>query len=97
MINHLLQFLYLGTGVYMLFSFISKGPKPKTIADFWTMIWQEDVCNIVCLTNLTEGTKVRVYLRDIKYYDIHCIENRFLNKLSTMIILKEITVSINSI
>nr|XP_034321714.1 receptor-type tyrosine-protein phosphatase alpha-like [Crassostrea gigas] len=35
----------------------TQGPKPKTIADFWTMIWQEDVCNIVCLTNLTEGTK----------------------------------------
>nr|XP_034319444.1 receptor-type tyrosine-protein phosphatase alpha-like [Crassostrea gigas] len=32
-------------------------PKPKTIADFWTLIWQEEVCNIVCLTNLTEGTK----------------------------------------
>uniref|UniRef100_A0A8W8NVL1 Tyrosine-protein phosphatase domain-containing protein n=1 Tax=Magallana gigas TaxID=29159 RepID=A0A8W8NVL1_MAGGI len=32
-------------------------PKPKTIADFWTMIWQEEVGNIVCLTNLTEGTK----------------------------------------
>lgn len=54
-------------GVYMLFSFISKGPKPKTIADFWTMIWQEDVYNVVCLTNLTEGTKVRVNMRDIKY------------------------------
>ncbi|XP_065941091.1 receptor-type tyrosine-protein phosphatase epsilon [Magallana gigas] len=35
----------------------TQGPKPKTIADFWNMIWQEDVCNIVCLTNLTEGTK----------------------------------------
>ncbi|XP_052694681.1 receptor-type tyrosine-protein phosphatase epsilon-like [Crassostrea angulata] len=35
----------------------SQGPKPKTIADFWTMIWQEEVCIIVCLTNLTEGTK----------------------------------------
>ncbi|XP_052694675.1 receptor-type tyrosine-protein phosphatase epsilon-like [Crassostrea angulata] len=35
----------------------TQGPKPKTIADFWTMIWQEEVCNIVCLTNLTEGTK----------------------------------------
>lgn len=58
----------------MLFLFISKGPKPKTIVDFWTMIWEEEVCNIVCLTNLTEGTKVGVYLRDIKYHDIHCIE-----------------------
>nr|XP_034321702.1 receptor-type tyrosine-protein phosphatase epsilon [Crassostrea gigas] len=35
----------------------TQGPKPKTIADFWTMIWQEEVGNIVCLTNLTEGTK----------------------------------------
>lgn len=68
MINYLLQFLFGNScGFYMLFLFISKGPKPKTIADFWTMIWQEDVCNIVCLTNLTEGTKVRVNLRDIKY------------------------------
>lgn len=83
MINYLLQVLFGNScGVYMLFSFISKGPKPKTIADFWTMIWQEDVCSIVCLTNLTEGTKVRVNLRDIKYYDIHCIEKRFINKYS---------------
>lgn len=42
-------------GTYWYFSL---GPKPKTIADFWTMIWQEEVCIIVCLTNLTEGTKV---------------------------------------
>eukprot|EP00105_Crassostrea_gigas_P040325 XP_019924473.1 PREDICTED: multiple epidermal growth factor-like domains protein 11 [Crassostrea gigas] len=35
----------------------TQGPKPKTISDFWTMIWQEGVCNIVCLTNLKEGTK----------------------------------------
>lgn len=34
------------------------GPKPKTIADFWSMVWQEEVSNIVCLTNLKEGTKV---------------------------------------
>ncbi|XP_065933837.1 receptor-type tyrosine-protein phosphatase epsilon [Magallana gigas] len=35
----------------------TQGPKPKTISDLWTMIWQEGVCNIVCLTNLKEGTK----------------------------------------
>nr|XP_034321698.1 receptor-type tyrosine-protein phosphatase epsilon isoform X3 [Crassostrea gigas] len=35
----------------------TQGPKPKTIPDFWSMIWQEEVCNIVCLTNLKEGTK----------------------------------------
>lgn len=38
---------------------VLSGPKPKTIADFWIMIWQEEVCNIVCLTNLKEGAKVR--------------------------------------
>ena len=36
------------------------GPKPKTIEDFWTMITQEDVSTIVCLTNLKEGAKVFV-------------------------------------
>ncbi|XP_061170764.1 receptor-type tyrosine-protein phosphatase alpha-like [Saccostrea echinata] len=35
----------------------TQGPKPKTIGDFWQMIWQEDVSVIVCLTNLKEGTK----------------------------------------
>lgn len=58
---HILDFC----GFYMMFLFISIGPKPKTIADFWTMIWQEEVCQIVCLTNLTEGTKVGVYWRNI--------------------------------
>lgn len=37
----------------------TQGPKSKTIADFWSMIWQEEVSNIVCLTNLKEGTKVK--------------------------------------
>ena len=36
------------------------GPKPKTIEDFWTMITQEDVSTIVCLTNLKEGAKVSI-------------------------------------
>nr|XP_022311638.1 receptor-type tyrosine-protein phosphatase epsilon-like [Crassostrea virginica] len=35
----------------------TQGPKPKTIVDFWTMISQEEVAVIVCLTNLKEGTK----------------------------------------
>lgn len=49
----------------ILYFIILAGPKPKTISDFWTMIWQEGVCNIVCLTNLKEGTKVREYM--LKY------------------------------
>nr|XP_022305530.1 receptor-type tyrosine-protein phosphatase epsilon-like isoform X2 [Crassostrea virginica] len=35
----------------------TQGPKPKTIADFWTMVSQEEVAVIVCLTNLKEGAK----------------------------------------
>nr|XP_022305535.1 receptor-type tyrosine-protein phosphatase alpha-like isoform X2 [Crassostrea virginica] len=35
----------------------TQGPKPKTIADFWTMVSQEEVTVIVCLTNLKEGAK----------------------------------------
>ncbi|XP_078327528.1 receptor-type tyrosine-protein phosphatase alpha-like [Crassostrea virginica] len=35
----------------------TQGPKPKTIEDFWTLITQEEVSTIVCLTNLKEGAK----------------------------------------
>ena len=42
---------------------ISTGPKPKTIADFWTLISQEEVTVIVCLTNLKEGAKVFIPLK----------------------------------
>lgn len=31
------------------------------------MIWQEGVCNIVCLTNLKEGTKVTKYKAKFKF------------------------------
>ncbi|XP_062573670.1 receptor-type tyrosine-protein phosphatase alpha-like [Saccostrea cucullata] len=37
----------------------TQGPKPKTVVDFWRMIWQECVNTIVCLTNLKEGTKIK--------------------------------------
>ncbi|XP_061185850.1 receptor-type tyrosine-protein phosphatase T-like [Saccostrea echinata] len=33
----------------------TQGPKKGTVPDFWTMIWQESVKIIVCLTNLKEG------------------------------------------
>ncbi|XP_062610260.1 platelet endothelial aggregation receptor 1-like [Saccostrea cucullata] len=40
----------------------TQGPKPKTIADFWRMVWQENISIIVCLTNLKEGMKTKCAL-----------------------------------
>lgn len=37
---------------------MSTGPKQKTVNDFWKMVWQKNVVQIVMLTNLMEGTKV---------------------------------------
>lgn len=35
----------------------AQGPKPNTVSDFWCMAWQEDVNQIIMLTNLKEGRK----------------------------------------
>ncbi|XP_056002216.1 receptor-type tyrosine-protein phosphatase alpha-like [Ostrea edulis] len=37
----------------------SQGPKQNTLSDFWTMIWQENVRQIIMLTNLREGNKAK--------------------------------------
>lgn len=50
------------------------------------MVWQEEVCNIVCLTNLTEGTKVGVCLRDNEYSVIYIIYTLYYSISETSII-----------
>ncbi|XP_062607517.1 receptor-type tyrosine-protein phosphatase T-like isoform X3 [Saccostrea cucullata] len=37
----------------------SQGPKQSTLSDFWAMTWQENVTQIVVLTNLKEGAKIK--------------------------------------
>ncbi|XP_062620863.1 receptor-type tyrosine-protein phosphatase epsilon-like isoform X1 [Saccostrea cucullata] len=37
----------------------AQGPRQNTIKDFWTMIWQENVDQIIMLTNLKEGKKAK--------------------------------------
>ncbi|XP_065938709.1 receptor-type tyrosine-protein phosphatase alpha isoform X2 [Magallana gigas] len=37
----------------------SQGPKPKTVGDFWQMVWQENVFVIAMVTNLKEGKKIK--------------------------------------
>ena len=35
------------------------GPLPKTLVDFWRLVWQEKPLTIVMVTNLKEGTKIK--------------------------------------
>lgn len=35
------------------------GPNPRTLDDFWLMVWQHDVNRIVMITKLVENGKVR--------------------------------------
>lgn len=52
--------------------FMCTGPKENTFNDFWSMVWQTNVEQIVMLTNLMEGTRVinktqcLIYVNQIK-------------------------------
>ena len=38
---------------------IVSAPTPKTLVDFWRMLWEQNIEHIVILTQLVEGAKVR--------------------------------------
>lgn len=44
----------------VLIFFIRTGPKQNTVSEFWCMVWQEDIDQIIMLTNLKEGRKVKI-------------------------------------
>lgn len=45
--------------VVMTFALLNDlGPRQNTVGDFWLMVWQENVSQIVMLTNVMEGKKV---------------------------------------
>ena len=35
------------------------GPIPKTVVDFWRLIWQEHPPTIVMVTNIKEGSRIK--------------------------------------
>ncbi|XP_061191969.1 receptor-type tyrosine-protein phosphatase kappa-like [Saccostrea echinata] len=37
----------------------TQGPISKTIADFWKMVWGEDISVIICLTNVKDGGRTK--------------------------------------
>lgn len=47
----------------------TQAPIPDTIPDFWRMIWEQDCCTIVMLSNETQSGKVRHF----REKSIHCL------------------------
>ena len=47
------------------------GPKENTVNDFWRLVWQQDITQVVMLTNLMERGKVGINI----YWTINCLDN----------------------
>ena len=59
--------LYVLSQLLTFWQFINKcenilGPKLNSVEDFWQMVWQENILLIAMVTNLTEGSSVRIFL-----------------------------------
>ena len=51
-----------GNVTYLWSCLSSLGPRANSISDLWWMVWQEGVTQIVMLTNIQEGGRVRRYI-----------------------------------
>ena len=58
-INNYCKFLPTRSFVTFIISFVFLGPKPKTVNDFWRMIFEHKCPTIVMLTTLKEMGKVK--------------------------------------
>lgn len=66
------------------------GPfNPKTLEDFWSIVWQNDSSKIVMLTNLYEGDKVNdgEKIRSKEEYIIYYIQEEFYSIIKIILIL----------
>nr|XP_022307738.1 uncharacterized protein LOC111113741 [Crassostrea virginica] len=65
------------------FAYIAtQGPTENSVNDFWRMVWQQNVSEIVMLTNLMEGEKIKCFqywpdCLKTELYDSVTIENVF--------------------
>ena len=58
-LHDIIDLIFKGLGLICFFQWYAiSGPRANTVTDFWTMAWQEDICQVVMLTNLTGEGKV---------------------------------------